>query len=62
VPIDRLAIAGPDELLWNVLRRSGPGDGRILVVGGRRLVGIVTPTDITNALESLGLRRELTSR
>ena len=59
VPADQLAVARPDELLVDALPRSGQGDGRVLVVDGRRVVGIVTPTDVTNALESLSLRREL---
>jgi Zn-dependent protease/predicted transcriptional regulator len=62
VPSDELAIARPDESLVDVLRRAGPGDGRVLVVDGQRLVGIVTPTDVTNALETLSLRRELARR
>jgi hypothetical protein len=52
VPLDQLALATPDELLVDVLHRSGRADGRVLVLDhDQRLVGIVTPTDVTAALE-----------
>jgi len=57
VPLDRLAVAEPDELLVDVLSRAGAGDGRVLVVDGHRVVGIVTPTDVTAAVERLSLTR-----
>lgn len=59
VPLSELAVAAPDEALLDVLRRGGSTDGRILVVTGGALVGIVTPTDISSALEGLALRRRL---
>jgi CBS domain-containing protein len=62
MPPAQLALAGPQELLIDVLRHAGRADGRVLVVEGRRLVGIITPTDVTNAVESLSLRRELARR
>lgn len=55
VPLDQLAVAEPDELLIDVLRRAGAGDGRVVVIDGQRLVGIVTPSDVTTALERLSL-------
>jgi CBS domain-containing protein len=57
VPLDRLAVAQPGELLVDVLSRAGAGDGRVLVIDDGRLVGIVTPTDVTAALERLSLTR-----
>jgi CBS domain len=59
VPVDQLAVTSADELLVDVLQRAGAGDGRVLVVDGPQLVGIVTPTDVTTALERLALRRSL---
>ena len=51
-PVAALTIAGPDELVLDVLRRSGAGgDGRILVRDADTVVGIVSPTDITRALQ-----------
>ena len=57
VPLDQLAVARTDELVVDVLSRAGAGDGRVLVVDGGQLVGIVTPTDVTSALERLSLTR-----
>jgi Zn-dependent protease/predicted transcriptional regulator len=57
VPADQLAVAAPDELLLDVLRRGGTGDGRVIVIDNGRLAGIVTPTDVTAALERLSLAR-----
>jgi Zn-dependent protease/CBS domain-containing protein len=57
VPADALAVARADELLAEAVRRAAAGDGRILVVDGRRLVGIVTPSDVTSALEWGALAR-----
>ena len=51
-PLDDLTIAAPDELLLGVLRRSKPGgDSRIVVCEGASVVGIISPTDITRALQ-----------
>jgi CBS-domain-containing membrane protein len=57
VPLDQSAVAQPDELLVDVLARAGAGDGRVLVVDNGRVVGIVTPTDVTAALERFSLTR-----
>jgi Zn-dependent protease/predicted transcriptional regulator len=62
VPVGRLVLADPDAMLLDVLPRASAGDGRVLVVDGSRLVGIVTPTDVTNALERLSLRRSVGRR
>ena len=62
VPLDRLAIAEPEELLVDVLGRAGAADGRVLVIEEGRLLGIVTPTDVTAALERLSLTRLGTGR
>jgi Zn-dependent protease len=56
VPLARVATCAPtdpaDALLTRVTRESG---GRALVFDGGRLVGIVTPADVTRALETLAL-------
>ena len=57
VPLDKLATAHPGELIVDVLGRAGAGDGRVIVIDGDRVVGIVTPTDVTSALERLSLTR-----
>jgi CBS-domain-containing membrane protein len=49
-------------MLLDVLPRAAAGDGRVLVVDGARLVGIVTPTDVTSALERLSVSRPLERR
>jgi Zn-dependent protease len=60
VPLDQLALAAPDELLIEVLHRSGRADGRALVLDhDQRLVGIVTPTDLTAAIEARALNGSL---
>jgi Zn-dependent protease/CBS domain-containing protein len=45
--------ASPDDLLLDALRGAGPtGDGRLLVLGTTgELVGIVSPTDISRAIQ-----------
>lgn len=54
-----LATAGPDEPLADILERmSGCADGRVLVVDDGRLVGMITPADVTNRLEIAQLRSE----
>jgi Zn-dependent protease/CBS domain-containing protein len=51
-PLADLTIAAPDEPILDVLRRSTDGgDGRILVSRGDAVVGIVSPTDITRAMQ-----------
>jgi CBS domain-containing protein len=56
VPLALVATCGPadplDALLTRVTREAG---GRALVFDDGRLVGIVTPADVTRALETLAL-------
>jgi Zn-dependent protease/predicted transcriptional regulator len=56
---DEIPLAGPEEPLVDVLPRMAEyDDGRVVVVDGAvRVVGIVSPTDITRAI----LLRELTT-
>jgi len=57
--IDDLTTASPDERLLDVLPRLNRcGDGRVLVLEHGRLVGIVTPTDVSRTLEVGGLLQE----
>ncbi|HET9729360.1 MAG TPA: CBS domain-containing protein, partial [Acidimicrobiia bacterium] len=50
-PLDQVPIAAPDEQLVLVLQRAAEGEGRILVMSGGALAGIITPSDITRALQ-----------
>ncbi len=51
-PADDLALAGPDEPLTSVLPRMGAcEDGRVVVVHDGRVVGIVSPTDVSRMLQ-----------
>lgn len=55
-PLDEVPIARPDELVSDVLvRLSGCADGRALVMDNGRLVGIISPTDISRAISLRGL-------
>lgn len=52
-PSGEVALASPHEPLSQLLPRLREcGNGRALVVADQRLVGIVTPTDITRAAQS----------
>lgn len=54
---DELATARPDESLADVLERmAGCADGRVVVVDEGRVVGIISPTDVTRRLEIAELR------
>jgi CBS domain-containing protein len=54
---DDLVLTAADELVTDLLPRLGRcADGRALVVSDGRLVGIVTPTDISRAVQHRGLR------
>jgi Zn-dependent protease/predicted transcriptional regulator len=56
---DELAIATPDEPVADVLPRLNRcGDHRALVVSDGRLVGIVTPTDVSRAVQHSALRSD----
>lgn len=55
-PMDRVPTAAPDEPLAAVLPRlSESTDGRILVFDDGRLVGIVSPSDISRTVAAHGL-------
>ena len=60
IPLSEVPTASPSEPLVSLLERLSPvGGGRALVFDAGRLVGIVTPTDITRAIEvrSIGATR-----
>jgi Zn-dependent protease/CBS domain-containing protein len=50
-PLDAVTTARPDEALIDVLQRVEGGDNRVLVLDAGRLVGIVTPTDVSRAVQ-----------
>ena len=55
-PMDELPIARPDELVSELLvRLGGCADGRALVMDGDRLVGIISPSDISRAAALRGI-------
>ena len=59
IPLERLAVVGPDDLLVEVLEHMDPdaaGDGRMLVFDAGHLVGIVSPSDVNRALQLAALR------
>jgi Zn-dependent protease len=58
MPLSRVPIATPDESVTALLERlaSGYGD-RALVVDGARIVGIVTPSDLTRLIDVYRLAR-----
>lgn len=59
-PIDAVPRASPDEALLALLERleGDAGDGRALVFDADRLVGIITPTDISRAVQWAAFRQE----
>jgi Zn-dependent protease len=50
VPLADVPQGAPGDMLLDVLRRSPGGEGRILVFDNGALAGIVSPTDIANAM------------
>ena len=62
LPLDQLWTAAPEENLLDVLARGHGGDGRIVVLDRGELVGIVSPVDITQAIQRRGLLADLTRR
>ncbi|SCE87256.1 Zn-dependent protease (includes SpoIVFB) [Micromonospora viridifaciens] len=57
---DDLVLAKPDEQLTDLLPRlSACADGRALVVTDQRLVGIVSPSDISRAVQRGNLREQM---
>lgn len=64
-PVEQVPTAAPaDSLVELVVRLGEAGDGRALVFDSSRLVGIISPTDVTRALQLAELRRreEVTHR
>ncbi|SCL70306.1 site-2 protease family protein [Micromonospora chersina] len=58
-----LVLANPDEQLTDLLPRlSQCADGRALVVTDQRLVGIVSPSDISRAVQRGSMREQMTAR
>ncbi|MFC0033527.1 site-2 protease family protein [Micromonospora chaiyaphumensis] len=58
---DELVLADPDEQLTDLLPRlSECADGRALVVTDQQLVGIVSPSDISRAVQRGHLREQMT--
>lgn len=56
-PMEQVTVIAPGDPLTALLPHlTGTADGRALVLDGDRLVGIVTPTDITRAVEAAALR------
>lgn len=53
-PLSEIAVAAPDERVSDVLSRLGAGGQRALVLDRGTLVGILTPADITRAMEAGG--------
>ena len=59
LPLSEVKIAQRSEELVDLLGRlDDPGHRRVLVMDGDRLVGILSPRDISHALDVAGLRRE----
>lgn len=60
---EQLVLATPDEPLNELLPRlSECADGRALVVTEGRLVGIVSPSDISRAVQHGSLRDQMADR
>jgi Zn-dependent protease len=58
-PIAAVTIASPEEPVSGLVTRLGRGaGGRALVLEGERLVGIVSPTDVTRVLSVAGARSD----
>ena len=57
VGIEAVPQARPTEAVATVLTRFAAGDGHVLVLEGGRLVGMVSPADVTRALGESVLRR-----
>ena len=55
--LDEVPRAAPGEPVAAILNRFGSADGHVLVLDGSRLVGLVTPADVTRALGEGVLRR-----
>ncbi|MEU7875904.1 site-2 protease family protein [Dactylosporangium sp. NPDC049140] len=61
--LDEVAVASPDELIMDLLPRLGESnDGRALVVSDDDLVGIVSPSDVSRAVQQASLRQRFPRR
>lgn len=57
LPLDRVVLVAPDTPLVDLLPRLGAeGERRALVRENGAIVGLVSPTDVTRALELADLR------
>jgi Zn-dependent protease len=57
-PVDQVPSAAPEEPLLDLLPRlEGSPDGRALVFDGGHLVGVVSPSDVSRAVQHAALRR-----
>ena len=55
-PMDEVVTAAPDDRLVDLLPRLNDcGDGRALVMQDGEMIGLVTPTDVSRAIEVAGL-------
>jgi Zn-dependent protease/CBS domain-containing protein len=61
IPAGDIAVVAPDDLLLDALPRAQEADGRLVVLDRGRLVGIVSPSDISKALERYALVRNAPS-
>src|SRR5262249_6024319 len=62
-PRDQVPTVRPDDTLASLLERlGGCGDGRALVLEDGRLVGLVSPSDISRAVQRSSLGRSTASR
>ncbi len=60
---DELVLASPDESLNDLLPRlSECADGRALVVADDRLIGIISPSDISRAVQRGSMREQMAGR
>jgi Zn-dependent protease/predicted transcriptional regulator len=60
---DELTLTAPQEPLTDLLARLGQcADGRALVVTDEHLVGIVSPSDISRAVQRAALREQVPTR
>jgi CBS domain-containing protein len=55
--LDAIPQAAPGEPVTEVLSRFASGDGHMLVMDDGRLVGLLTPADISRAIGDSVLRR-----
>lgn len=56
---DDLVVVRPDDALVDVLQRlRGCSDGRAVVIDGGRLIGVLSPSDISRHLQVAGLRED----